>query len=489
MKKLNVLITNMDVHGVNFYRSEQPAIALSDYFDDLINVEYTKEVDWNDDTFLKQFDIIHSHRTFTNDYSKMPELVAKLRSFGIITILDIDDYWEVSKEHPMYHMIKMENFDVNIKNNLKLVDYITTTTPVFAEYIKPYNKNVFVIENGINDLLDEFKFSTDKCSKDKLRLMYLAGSSHLQDLNLVKDSFTRLCNDKTLENKFQLHLAGFDLRGNTSNYNINPDLIRVLQARKLTTPEINKKLLAVNYNLDKISEIPDDIKERFRGKSIIKETKDIKPYETVWARYEEIFTNNYNLIKDPEYLKYLKKFDLDTKYPNTEKQDYIRHKTKGLYSFAKNYQFADIAIAPIKTYGDVSKDTPDNRYQFAKSNLKVIEAAFHKVPVIASNVPIYNFDKDWVDGYNILFIDSDRQEKDWYKKIKYCINNPEYVKELGENAYKTAVKKYHVKTLAEKRMNFYNELFQNKELIHAEKNIKPKEETKPNNLLKLLKRK
>ena len=63
--------------------------------------------------------------------------------------------------------------------------------------------------------------------------------------------------------------------------------------------------------------------------------------------------------------------------------------------------------------------------QFAKSNLKVIEAAFHKVPVIASDVPIYNHDKDWVDGKNILFINPDRQYKDWYKKIKYCIGvNP-----------------------------------------------------------------
>ena len=48
-----------------------------------------------------------------------------------------------------------------------------------------------------------------------------------------------------------------------------------------------------------------------------------------------------------------------------------------------------MALAPIKVYGKgVMDDNSDNRYKFAKSNLKVIEAAFHKVPVIASDFPI-----------------------------------------------------------------------------------------------------
>ena len=36
---------------------------------------------------------------------------------------------------------------------------------------------------------------------------------------------------------------------------------------------------------------------------------------------------------------------------------------------------------------------------------------------------------------NILYVNPDRQYKDWYKKIKYCINNPNHVKDMGEAAY------------------------------------------------------
>ena len=37
-------------------------------------------------------------------------------------------------------------------------------------------------------------------------------------------------------------------------------------------------------------------------------TRKIKPEESVWARYEELFTGNYKLVSD-DYLSELKKFD------------------------------------------------------------------------------------------------------------------------------------------------------------------------------------
>jgi glycosyltransferase involved in cell wall biosynthesis len=459
--KPKILITNQDVHGVNFYRSEQPAIVLSKYYDDEFEIDYIKNVDWNDIETLKTYDIIHSHRTFC-DYSQMPMLVAELKKHGVITILDIDDYWEVSKEHPLYHAIIKDNLKEKITNNLKLVDFVTTTTPIYADYIKQYNKNVFVIENGVNTDLKEFKFSDDKCSYDKLRVLYLAGSSHMQDVSLLKDSFEKLVDDADLKNKFQINLSGFDLRGTTTNYTVNEEFVKDIKSFGLLTQQLYNKMVKVNFNLRQLPEIPEKIKEKYNYNVLIEHTRPITPQETVWTRYEEIFTSNYKLIDDQNYLEFLKKFDLDSKFTEIEKQNYIRHKTKGLYSFAENYKYGDVALAPIKVYGKISdnkfEDTPDNRYQFAKSNLKVIEAAFHKVPVIASNVPIYNFDPDWIDGYNIIFVDPNRQYKDWYKKIKYCIKNPEYVKELGENAYQTALKKYDLKVLSEKRADFYRQL-------------------------------
>jgi len=453
----------MDVHGVNFYRSEQPAISLSKLYDDEFEIDYIKNPDWNNDEFLKEYDIIHGHRTLC-DFSQMPYLVDKLHSFGVKVILDIDDYWEVSREHPLYHAVKKDNLKDKIVGNLKIVDGVSTTTSVYADYIKPYNKNILIIPNGVNRNLKEWIPANDKCSYDKLRILYLAGSSHLQDVSLLKDSFERLIADPAIENKFQVHLSGFDLRGTTTNYIVNEEFVKELQGMGLFTDQLYKKLVATNFNITNIPEIPKQIVDKYNGNTIREETRPINPQETVWTRYEEIFTSNYKLIKDKDYHNFLLKFDLESTYEKQAEQNYFRHKTQGLYKFAENYKHGDVALAPIKVYGKgVMDDNSDNRYQFAKSNLKVIEAAFHKVPVIASDVPIYNHDKDWVDGKNILYVNPDRQYKDWYKKIKYCINNPNHVKDMGEAAYELACKRYDIDVLSHIRADFYRGLIKEKQ--------------------------
>jgi glycosyltransferase involved in cell wall biosynthesis len=458
MKKPKILITNMDVHGVNFYRSEQPAISLSKLYDDEFEIDYIKNINWNDYEFLKGYDIIHGHRTLC-EFEQMPYLIDKLHSFGTKVILDIDDYWEVSKEHPLYHAVKKDKLKEKITANLKIVDAVSTTTPVYKKYIEPYNKNILVIPNGINRNLKEWIPSNDKCTYDKLRILYLAGSSHLQDVLLLKDSFDKLIDDTTIINKFQIHLSGFDLRGTTTNYIVNETFIKELQAIGIFTERLYKKLIANNFDIINTSEIPREIVEKYNGNVLEEKIEQIKPKDTVWTKYEQIFTSNYKLIKDKDYYDFLMKFDLDSEYEKQNEQNYFRHKTQGLYKFAQNYKHGDIALAPIRVYGKgVMDDNTDNRYQFAKSNLKIIEAAFHKVPVIASNVPIYNHDKDWVDGKNILYINPDRQYKDWYKKIKYCINNPNHVKEMGEAAYELACKKYDIDVLSHIRAEFYRKL-------------------------------
>ena len=69
---------------------------------------------------------------------------------GIITIMDLDDYWGPTKEHPAYQLIVRENLEFKIKENIKRVDFVTTTTPIFAEEIAKLNKNVIILPNAID---------------------------------------------------------------------------------------------------------------------------------------------------------------------------------------------------------------------------------------------------------------------------------------------------------------------------------------------------
>ena len=59
-----------------------------------------------------------------------------LHSLDIITIMDLDDYWSPSKDHPAYQMIINDDLPHKIRENIKKVNYVTTTTPIFAEEIK-----------------------------------------------------------------------------------------------------------------------------------------------------------------------------------------------------------------------------------------------------------------------------------------------------------------------------------------------------------------
>jgi hypothetical protein len=281
----------------------------------------------------------------------MPFLVQKLQSFGIKVILDIDDYWEVSKEHPLYHAVKKDGLKEKIVANLKIIDAVSTTTPVYENYIKPYNKNILVIPNGINRNLKEWKPANDKCSYDKMRILYLAGSSHLQDVSLLKDCIEKLVDDVSVANKFQFHLSGFDLRGTTTNYSVNEDFIKEIQAMGIFNEQLYKKLIANNFDVINTPEIPREIVQKYNGNVLTENTQPIKPQDTVWTRYEEIFTSNYKLIKDKDYYDFLMKFDLDAVYEKQSEQNYFRHKTQGLYKFAANYKHGDVALAPNKVYG------------------------------------------------------------------------------------------------------------------------------------------
>lgn len=65
-----------------------------------------------------------------------------------------------------------------------MADYVTTTTPLFANEIKKHNKNVFVIPNAINP--EEKQFIPQPTKSDRLRFGIIYGSSHEHDIALLE---------------------------------------------------------------------------------------------------------------------------------------------------------------------------------------------------------------------------------------------------------------------------------------------------------------
>ena len=401
MSKINVLVLPSDRTGVGKFRSVEPHTFLQQHYSDEFHVDIDYEPKVNDEKYWKKYQIVHFHRVIGSNYEQSPLIIKQLREWGIVTIGDIDDYWQPGKEHPAYELVKKHNLSHHIMNNLSCVDYVTTTTELFANEIRKINTNVFVLPNAINP--EEPQFTEKTKPSDRLRFGWLGGSSHLHDLKLLDGTTNRLTEFK---NDYQMYLCGFDIRGNVT--------------------EINRET----------------------GEE---KKRPIRPDETVWKKYEEIFTDNYKTV-DEKQMKYLMEYQSG----DYSEEDVFYHRvwTQPINSYAKNYSKFDVSLAPIK----------DHMFNRMKSQLKVIEAGFYKKALIASDVGPYTIDLkhsldkgNFVDG-NALLVDKNRNGGDWAKYMKKLIKNPSWVEDLGERLYETVNGTYDLKSVTKNRAEFYKSL-------------------------------
>lgn len=402
MKKTKVLVVPSDRTGVSYYRSTNPHIALENKYPDEFHIDIDYEPNLENDEWLKQYDIIHYHRTI-GSYENMENLTKKFDSLGIVSIMDLDDYWAPGPHHPAYHIIINAELDKKILHNIRLAQNVTTTTSIFADEIRKYNKNVHVLPNAIDPTEKQFIPKLEE--SDRIRIGWLGGSSHLKDLEILQGVVGKLRNDKLLD-KVQFVLCGFDTRGTHT-----------------TIDSITKQ----------------------------QTTRQITPIESVWYRYEKIFTDNHTTIS-PEYRDFLLKFSQD-EYPDVKNEPYRRVWTKPISTYATNYNLFDISLAPLE----------ENIFNKVKSQLKVIEGGFHHKAIIAQNFGPYQIDLKNAIQYgggfdttaNAILIDSNKNTKDWYTAIKKLINNPEIVTTLQENLFETVKDLYSMDNVTDQRRDLY----------------------------------
>ena len=183
MSKIKILVVPSDRTGVGKFRSVDPHVFLQNLYGDDFHVDIDYEPPYDDMSYWSQYQIVACHRSIGPDFEKANELIKKLTENGIITIVDIDDYWMPGKEHPIHDIIRFNKINEKIVANLKVASYVTTTTTLFADEIKKFNKNVVVFPNAINP--QEPQFNEPTLESDRIRVGWLGGSSHLHDLQLL----------------------------------------------------------------------------------------------------------------------------------------------------------------------------------------------------------------------------------------------------------------------------------------------------------------
>ena len=404
MSKIRILAIPSDKHGVGKFRMMDPFVFISDKHSEDIHVDISYNAEDRDDYFLN-YDIVVFH-TFIHQTNHEHNIkrINWLKSKGIITVMDIDDLWFVDQRHPMYHAIKMNKVGEMKIDMLKTVDYVSTTTPIFAKTIKDKLKvsNVVVFPNAVNE--DEPQFQNKPVQSDKVRFGWLGGSSHLHDLELMSNGISSTYN--LFKDKVQFVLCGFDTRGS-------------------------------------VTVIDQSGKQQQRP---------IQPTETVWYKYEGFFTDDFKVLS-PEYKNYLGTFTQGDY--NDIDEPYRRRWTKDINSYATNYNTFDVSLAPLV----------DSVFNANKSQLKVIEAGFFKKAIIASDVDPFTIDLisavdegKFNDKGNALLVGSKKNHKDWAKHMKRLVENPNMIEDLGNRLYETVKDKYSLRKVCQDRVEFFKSI-------------------------------
>jgi glycosyltransferase involved in cell wall biosynthesis len=66
------------------------------------------------------------------------------------------------------------------------------------------------------------------------------------------------------------------------------------------------------------------------------------------------------------------------------------------------------------------------------------------------------------EGANGFLIPSRKNHKLWFKYIKYLVDNPEKITEMGERLYETVNGKYDMESVCKERLELYRKLSEEK---------------------------
>lgn len=418
--KINILVIPSDRTGCGFYRSLTPHVKLSELYGDLFNVEINYEPDFNNLDSFGKYDILHFHKGAFIDREGFSNLLTYCKEKGIVTVMDIDDHWNLSPKHPNYKNNVREKIPQVICENIRRADWVTTTTDIFAEEISKIkgNQNIFVFPNAIDPT--DAQYAAKKNPSERLRFGFVMGSSHRGDMEQM-NGLANMLKTAGLLDEIQLVLCGYDLRGTTT-------------------------ILDMKGN--KIGERP------------------IQPKESVWYEYEKILTDNYRIVS-PDYSGFLQKYFPNLQYPNVSNEPYRREWTKNITEYAKHYQNIDVLLVPLEC-------TPFNK---VKSELKFIEAGFTRTAVIATDFGPYTIGSKSLLGANgtidetgnCILIDDSKKHKAWFKAIKKLVENPELITLLQDNMYNTVKDKYDIRNVTKMRARFYQEILSGEEKFDMQK--------------------
>jgi hypothetical protein len=202
-----ILVYCADTSGVTFHRLMTKFIYLGENYDIDTVMEsdiskYTKE-DYD------KFDFFISNRHFAKLTADSESLIKLIKSSSCKLILDMDDHYQLNKEHLLY--VGYEPFKKDIILCLKEADYIFVTHEhMLNTFSKDFNisKDKFLISpNCIDITQDQFKPTTNNIS-DRIKFGFAGSVTHFDDvLSLYEPIYQHIVG--TNKDKIEINYGGY----------------------------------------------------------------------------------------------------------------------------------------------------------------------------------------------------------------------------------------------------------------------------------------
>lgn len=398
MSKIKILVLPSDRTGVGKFRSVDPHVFLQNLYPNEFHVDIDYNPDMNNINYWKQYQIVHIHRNIGENYDNTPAFIKTLKGLGITVVVDIDDYWLPTKEHPIHSLIVEHKIHEKIVANLREADYVTTTTTIFADEIRKINKNVVVFPNAINPKESQFNQPNEK--NDRIRIGWLGGSCLTPDTEILTENgwkyFEELNENEKVatlnsDDIIEYHQPDAYIKEEfdgdiytvskneidfsvTGNHNMYVSLAKNLTKKKLNFELIQcEKLENLNFHVKKNGiNINNDV-EYFHLPSVEQKPYDRKDYSVkkilmddwlkifgFWLAEGWSDKNNLSIsvcqFKDNDYLKIiydlLIKYNFIAKYTN---ENNIRVCDRQLYTYLSQFGEANEKYIPREFLNNLSE--------------------------------------------------------------------------------------------------------------------------------------
>lgn len=247
---MNIIsIVRQKLSGIHLYRGVVPHSYMSGRHN-VKEMRFTDTLIKMSDEELSKFDMVH---VSYHDWDVLE--TKRLNDLGVKLVIDVDDYWRLSRFHEFYDQYEEQGTTEKIIETIKCADAITTTTDLLAEKIKPFNKTVGVFGNALMN--DEYYQPT----KNEIPVAaWLGAAQHTADMMMIQhlrkgfkipvfipEQYKQVFNDKfdyytpvpvpeylSLYNKFDIILA--PLRKDEFNKYKSP--LKVMEAGFFSKPLI-----------------------------------------------------------------------------------------------------------------------------------------------------------------------------------------------------------------------------------------------------------